>query len=37
VNLVDVLAGRAGAEDAIVAGVHGVDVTPAAVTSPGSS
>ena len=26
VNLVDVLAGRAGAEDAIVAGVHGVDV-----------
>ena len=26
VNLVDVLAGRAGAEDAIVTGVHGVDV-----------
>src|ERR1019366_9113832 len=26
VNLVDVLAGRAGAEDAIVAGIHGVDV-----------
>jgi chromosome partitioning protein len=26
VNLVDVLAGRAGAEDAIVAGVHGADV-----------
>ena len=26
VNLVDVLAGRAGAEDAIVVGVHGVDV-----------
>ncbi len=26
VNLVDVLAGRAGAEEAIVAGVHGVDV-----------
>ena len=26
VNLVDVLAGRAGAEDAIVGGVHGVDV-----------
>ncbi len=26
VNLVDVLAGRAGAENAIVAGVHGVDV-----------
>ena len=25
-NLVDVLVGRAGAEDAIVAGVHGVDV-----------
>jgi chromosome partitioning protein len=30
VNLVDVLAGRAGAADAIVRGVHGVDVIPAA-------
>jgi chromosome partitioning protein len=30
VNLVDVLAGRALAQDAIVAGVHGVDVIPAA-------
>ena len=30
VNLVDVLAGRAGATDAIVRGVHGVDVIPAA-------
>jgi chromosome partitioning protein len=29
VNLVDVLAGRAVAHDAIVAGVHGVDVIPA--------
>jgi chromosome partitioning protein len=30
VNLVDVLAGRALAQDAIVAGVHGIDVIPAA-------
>ena len=30
VNLVDVMAGRALAHDAIVAGVHGVDVIPAA-------
>ncbi len=30
VNLVDVLAGRASASDAIVRGVHGVDVIPAA-------
>jgi chromosome partitioning protein len=30
VNLVDVLAGRADARDAIVANVHGVDVIPAA-------
>lgn len=30
VNLVDVLAGRAGAPDAIVAGVHGFNVIPAA-------
>jgi chromosome partitioning protein len=30
VNLVDVLAGRAAAADAIVAGVHGFDVIPAA-------
>jgi chromosome partitioning protein len=30
VNLVDVLAGRALAHDAVVAGVHGVDVLPAA-------
>jgi chromosome partitioning protein len=30
VNLVDVLAGRAGAADAIVEGVHGFDVIPAA-------
>jgi chromosome partitioning protein len=30
VNLVDVLAGRADATDAIVAGVHGVDVIPGA-------
>ena len=30
VNLVDVLAGRAGATDAIVRGVHGIDVIPAA-------
>lgn len=30
VNLVDVLAGRALAQDAIVTGVHGVDVIPAA-------
>ena len=30
VDLVDVLAGRAGAEDSIVRGVHGVDVIPAA-------
>jgi chromosome partitioning protein len=30
VNLVDVLAGRAFAQDAIVAGVHGIDVIPAA-------
>jgi chromosome partitioning protein len=30
VNLVDVFAGRAAADDAIVAGVHGVDVIPAA-------
>jgi chromosome partitioning protein len=30
VNLVDVLAGRAAAADAIVAGVHGLDVIPAA-------
>jgi chromosome partitioning protein len=30
VNLVDVLAGRAVAADAIVAGVHGLDVIPAA-------
>jgi chromosome partitioning protein len=30
VNLVDVLAGRAAAPDAIVAGVHGLDVIPAA-------
>lgn len=30
VNLVDVLAGRAGAADAIVPDVHGVDVIPAA-------
>jgi chromosome partitioning protein len=30
VNLVDVLAGRAGATDAIVRDVHGVDVLPAA-------
>jgi chromosome partitioning protein len=30
VNLVDVFAGRAAAEDAIVAGVHGVDVIPCA-------
>jgi chromosome partitioning protein len=30
VNLVDVLAGRASATDAIVRGVHGVDVIPAA-------
>jgi chromosome partitioning protein len=30
VNLVDVLAGRALARDAIVAGVHGLDVIPAA-------
>ncbi len=30
VNLVDVLAGRAAAEDAIVAGVHQIDVIPAA-------
>jgi chromosome partitioning protein len=30
VNLVDVLAGRAVASDAIVAGVHGVDVIPGA-------
>ena len=30
VNLVDVLAGRAGARDAIVSGVHGVDVIPGA-------
>jgi chromosome partitioning protein len=30
VNLVDVLAGRAAAGDAIVAGVHGFDVIPAA-------
>jgi chromosome partitioning protein len=30
VNLVDVLAGRAVIQDAIVAGVHGVDVVPAA-------
>jgi chromosome partitioning protein len=30
VNLVDVLAGRAGARDAIVSGVHGVDLIPGA-------
>jgi chromosome partitioning protein len=30
VNLVDVLAGRAVAQDAIVTGVHGPDVIPAA-------
>jgi chromosome partitioning protein len=30
VNIVDVLAGRALARDAIIAGVHGVDVIPAA-------
>jgi len=30
VNLVDVLAGRAGVGEAIVAGVHGLDVIPAA-------
>lgn len=30
VNLVDVLAGRAATADAIVAGVHGLDVIPAA-------
>ena len=30
VNLVDVLAGRAGATDAIVRGVHGIDIIPAA-------
>jgi chromosome partitioning protein len=30
VNLVDVLAGRAAASDAVVAGVHGLDVIPAA-------
>jgi chromosome partitioning protein len=30
VNLVDVLAGRATASDAVVAGVHGLDVIPAA-------
>jgi len=30
VNLVDVLAGRAGGQDAIVSGVHGVDVIPGA-------
>jgi chromosome partitioning protein len=30
VNLVDVLAGRAGAADAVVEGVHGFDVIPAA-------
>jgi chromosome partitioning protein len=35
VNLVDVLAGRASAADAIVRGVHGVDVIPAA-GEPGS-
>ena len=29
-NLVDVLAGRAAASDAVVAGVHGLDVIPAA-------
>ncbi|HZU57927.1 MAG TPA: AAA family ATPase, partial [Actinocrinis sp.] len=30
VNLVDVIAGRAVAEDAVVRGVHGLDVIPAA-------
>jgi chromosome partitioning protein len=33
VNLVDALAGRADAEDAIVRGVHGLDVIPAARSS----
>jgi chromosome partitioning protein len=37
VNLVDVLAGRAGAEDAIVTDVHGVDVIASGGTWPGSS
>ena len=35
VNLVDVLAGRASATDAIVRGVHGVDVIPAAAELAG--
>ncbi len=30
VNLIDVLAGRAAVRDAIVAGVHGLDLIPAA-------
>ena len=34
VNLVDVLAGRAGAEDAIVGGVHGVDVIAMIILPP---